>query len=1553
MADAVAETDIAEFLYPEVGDPAFAAKIARHKEFADTPYDGEIRDVRAHADQMCREGFEIAPHQWFIKNFLSTNTPYNGMLLYAGLGTGKCMGADSRIMMADGSIRLVQDIEPGDELMGDDGAPRAVLSTTRGWDTMYTVSRAGADPYVVNGAHILCLVAADMPCVCGGQVWDVDGHALRVTAIHPPPDLKFVDEMRDWTSHAEHDVVEITVDDYLRLPLAIQQRLRGYRAKWHDMALCADAGIDAAVAAAAAYVAGRAWTPADPVPARYAMAVRAVRVEFLTGVAAARVTGAPLGAAPTARTVLLDVATRSAAIEIQTLARSVGLCCDLAPDREGVACIHQRANDPVLLPGKDEVWPSSVVYDMRFPTPISVSRNPDEAEYFGFTLDGNGRYVLGDLTVTHNTCSAIGVAEDMREYIKKMNLDGCSRATRRPRVIVIASPSVQQNFRMQLFDESKLREVNGVWDIRSCVGAALVHEVSPSDTVTSVDKADLAKKIHALIRETYSFKGYDKFRLDVEALIRPSDELSAADNAARATRRVREQFDNTLIIVDEVHNLRLEKDDRALGTVEDTEGADDAEEAEGAAAEKTDGQPLKMFKYVVRRAENLKLLFLSATPMYNSHKEIVWIANLLNLNDRRPRVRVADIFASAPARGESVFAPATATTESGAEILRRKIAGYVSYVRSENPYTFPYRIYPADFAPDRSFMSGTGPARPTRRYDGAEITETDYSLDLYVSPIGAYQEFVYLAAIENLVHSKTSQLLSPPHKALTMTFPLPASVGGADDGDDKIPVDQVIGKVGMARVMQWQVADDGVPEWYDFRYANGAPAHSDRIFHRDNIGLYSSKIAAVCSAVAASTGLVLVFAQFIDAGCVPMALALEEMGLTRYTPRVAGTRNPSGNLFGEAHYAAHPSAALDAATMRPRAALPPGAPFTQARYTIISQDKSALTPDMTEAMRVMTHPDNRAGALVKVVIISMAGSEGIDFKYVRQIHVIDPWYHMNRIEQIIGRGVRNLSHCALPFEERNVEIYLHATSLRSDPSLEAMDVYMYRFAEDKARRVGEVSRLLKENAVDCVINHAQTNFSMENLATVDANREIQMRLSSGATIPYAVGDRPMSVNCDYMPNCVFSCAAGPGPAAEASVAAALSTYHAEFANTNGAAILRKVRDMFRDGPAFTLAQISRRVNAVRQYPIEQIYQVLSRLTEDPSEHVVDRYGRVGRMVNAGQYYLFQPAEITDPTASILDRATPVDVKPLKILVELRDASGKSRASIASEGASEGCVSTILAAMWISFREATAPLKLAKVDARKRWSWYAHARDVAPYLAEVHGIAAAAFTQYIARHLFDSLMVHEKTCVLAALYATERGDEFSAAPALDAELKRYIDGLLLYAGDQQGIMLTDASNAPALYVRDAGGKWRAAPPSALVANLDAAGRDLSFATAAAAQRVVQPGGAVYVGYMACFKQTEMVFNVLDMRELRNNHYKGSRVDQMSKNVLMSVVDTLPLTYDYDRDAMIGLYQRGLCVVLELLMRNVPPGPGATFATDAGFEQRVRGRGAAAPSTKLNI
>ena len=71
--------------------------------------------------------------------------------------------------------------------------------------------------------------------------------------------------------------------------------------------------------------------------------------------------------------------------------------------------------------------------------------------------------------------------------------------------------------------------------------------------------------------------------------------------------------------------------------------------------------------------------------MFNKATEIQWLVNLLLKNDKRPTLAKYDIFDS----DERL-------TPSGIELLKKKTRGYVSYVRGENPITFPIRLYPDD-----------------------------------------------------------------------------------------------------------------------------------------------------------------------------------------------------------------------------------------------------------------------------------------------------------------------------------------------------------------------------------------------------------------------------------------------------------------------------------------------------------------------------------------------------------------------------------------------------------------------------------------------------------------------------------------------------------------------------------------------------------------------------------------------------------------------------------------------------------------------------------------
>ena len=80
-------------------------------------------------------------------------------------------------------------------------------------------------------------------------------------------------------------------------------------------------------------------------------------------------------------------------------------------------------------------------------------------------------------------------------------------------------------------------------------------------------------------------------------------------------------------------------------------------------------------------------------------------------------------------------------------------------------------------------------------------------------------------------------------------------------------------------------------------------------------------------------------------------------------------------------------------------------------------------------------------------------SEGVDFRYVRQIHVLDPWFNMSRIEQVLGRGMRTCSHSLLPFKEQNCTVYLH-TCRYSTSTQETVDEFMYRiFVEQKGHKI--------------------------------------------------------------------------------------------------------------------------------------------------------------------------------------------------------------------------------------------------------------------------------------------------------------------------------------------------------------------------------------------------------------------------------------------------------------------------------------------------------------------
>ena len=345
----------------------------------------------------------------------------------------------------------------------------------------------------------------------------------------------------------------------------------------------------------------------------------------------------------------------------------------------------------------------------------------------------------------------------------------------------------------------------------------------------------------------------------------------------------------------------------------------------------------------------------------------------------------------------------------------------------------------------------------------------------------------------------------------------------------------------------------------------------------------------------------------------------------------------------------------------------PNQPFRPARYSVITGDPT-ISPDNLYELKALTSDDNTHGENVKVVIISVAGSEGLDFKNIRQVHILEPWYNMNLLEQIIGRAIRNCSHKRLPYSHRNVELYLYGSRL-TNPEIEAIDMYLYRLSEFKAVKIGVVSRVLRTSAVDCLLNVQHNTQTAAQL-----NQVVNQNLSSRKQINYQVGARPYSALCDYMERCEYTCRptfsngrpiqeqqelygmgddsdseneAGDRPEGHQAGDVRLDTFNEKFMSMNLDKIIHKIRDLYKDGFFYKKTGpngIIAHVNAIRHYPIAQINLALTTMVSDPNEYVNDKYGRLGRVINVGDYYLFQPIEITDKRISIHERSTPVPFK---------------------------------------------------------------------------------------------------------------------------------------------------------------------------------------------------------------------------------------------------------------------------------------------------------------------
>jgi len=137
--------------------------------------------------------------------------------------------------------------------------------------------------------------------------------------------------------------------------------------------------------------------------------------------------------------------------------------------------------------------------------------------------------------------------------------------------------------------------------------------------------------------------------------------------------------------------------------------------------------------------------------------------------------------------------------------------------------------------------------------------------------------------------------------------------------------------------------------------------------------------------------------------------------------------------------------------------------------------------------------NNYLGDVIKIFMITSSGAEGINLKNTRFVHIVEPYWHMVRIEQVIGRARRICSHHDLPEELRTVKVFLYLSILseqqkKSEKNIElrirdvsridgetpvTTDESLFEIASLKDKNNKIFLKAVKETSIDCSLYAAK------------------------------------------------------------------------------------------------------------------------------------------------------------------------------------------------------------------------------------------------------------------------------------------------------------------------------------------------------------------------------------------------------------------------------------------------------------------------------------------------
>lgn len=607
------------------------------------------------------------------------------------------------------------------------------------------------------------------------------------------------------------------------------------------------------------------------------------------------------------------------------------------------------------------------------------------------------------------TCSSIIIGSKFEEYCNKMN----------KKVYIIVPPNIINQFAKSIFDPDKISNDNSSLQCTGNKYSELYNKFIKSEhkDPKSIKTLKLFIKENTHYELCTQTEFINKFNIDNK--IKQNDYTQIEINIKKLL--------NSIIIIDEVHNLR---DENYKSSNDDLKEKDD----DVVNNDKDSGKKLKKILqlYLSKNNENfnkvnqnvtnnydtffelknkiiesnnkylkgtnglIKLVLLSATPIFNSYQEVIDLFNLFILNDNFNNI-------------DNKLLKLEELTNN--TIFKNKTKSYVSFFKGDNPFTFPLSLYPnQDLNNLDNYNFNSISNKLLFNYNNNE--DKEWNEGIFISRCNDLQS--------KLVKDNQSNI-KIQEKFLNFGF----EISGKKDTYSKYKKEY----------------EKHVKEQIDF-------------LSKENIEKYSSKMNTILKIIEQTTprdsapqggGKIFIYSQYKEYGIYPISYCLEKLGYVEYNEN----KIDNNDNFK--------------------------------RFIQFSSDNNT---NMQYLIDIFNKKDNNYGKNIKFIIGTDVLKEGISLFHIRQIHLFDLWWNLSKLEQIIGRAFRNCSHIDLPFEERNVSIFNHI-SLYEDDKIENNKIISIKNANinaiDKLTSKYNNNKIIidfmKENAIDCNINEYNNNLN--------------------------------------------------------------------------------------------------------------------------------------------------------------------------------------------------------------------------------------------------------------------------------------------------------------------------------------------------------------------------------------------------------------------------------------------------------------------------------------------